>query len=141
MDLLEKDTKFLSENNIIDYSLLVGIHILDLDKENNKNLFDTPVQMVRNNRASSPLVTSKMLNQHRKISMNTNIINQFLVDNKDTWSVGERKNINLNLEDDPSDFSLYNKEINYSENESQAEHENKKTELDDGFKHPYRDVK
>uniref|UniRef100_A0A914MMH3 PIPK domain-containing protein n=1 Tax=Meloidogyne incognita TaxID=6306 RepID=A0A914MMH3_MELIC len=36
--MIEEDSKFLERSNIIDYSLLLGIHIVDDQNEENKNI-------------------------------------------------------------------------------------------------------
>lgn len=47
MQQMKNDTEFLKKNNIIDYSLLVGIHMRDLDKNYLKS--DIPFNTANNN--------------------------------------------------------------------------------------------
>ena len=67
-------------------------------------------------------------------------------DQKETRSLSEKKNFNLNLDDEDkmnnSDFSEYNRNVNYSDNNESLEHDNFKInqEETDVDKHPYRDV-
>ncbi|ORX47297.1 hypothetical protein BCR36DRAFT_584805 [Piromyces finnis] len=44
---LEKDVKFLSDNNVMDYSLLVGIH--NMNKGNQENIRDTTLSIIEPN--------------------------------------------------------------------------------------------
>ena len=36
VDIIEKDSRFFEENGILDYSLLMGIHYLSPEEQNNK---------------------------------------------------------------------------------------------------------
>jgi hypothetical protein len=143
MDQLNRDTQFLQENNIIDYSLLIGIHILDIENNKEKNLLETKPEKLM--RTSSP--TRILKPSSRKHSMFTSPFKKYnSEDPKETRSLSEKKNFNLNLDDEDklnnSEFSEYNRNINFSENES-IEHDNLKNNIEDldVDKHPYRDVK
>lgn len=144
MDQLKRDTQFLQENNIIDYSLLIGIHILDIENNKEKNILETkPDKFLR---TSSPLRMFKP--SSRKQSMYTSPFKKYnSEDPKETRSLSEKKNFNLDLDDDDkfnnSDFSEYDRNINFSENDS-IEHDNLKNNIEDfdidKNLHPYRDV-
>jgi len=37
LDIIDKDSRFFEENGILDYSLLMGIHYLSPEEQNNKD--------------------------------------------------------------------------------------------------------
>ena len=60
MNQLEKDVKFLAENNVMDYSLLVGCH--NLNKGNKDNIRDSTLSIIEPN----PESLNKKLDSKRK---------------------------------------------------------------------------
>ncbi len=142
---MQRDTQFLQGNNIIDYSLLIGIHILDIDNKE-KNLLENPLKSDKVLRTSSPTRVSRPFNTRKHSMHNSPFKNYPNDDLKETRSLSEKKNFNLNLDDEDkmnnSDFSEYNRNVNYSDNNESLEHDNFKInqEETDVDKHPYRDV-
>jgi hypothetical protein len=142
MDQIKKDTQFLMENYIIDYSLLVGIHILDVETTSNRvNILETPLKVLKN-KLSSPWSPGMQLNTHQ----DKNTSNELLPDLKfkESKSLDEkRKNLSINLDDDEkgniSEYSMYDMDINYSENESVYDVRKSTANLHVG-QHPFKDV-
>jgi hypothetical protein len=141
MDQIRKDTLFLRQNNIIDYSLLIGIHILDIETGSNKNNLEIPLNPLKNKYYSSFSPGIQVVSEQDKNNSNEMKIEDFKF--KESRSVIEkRNNLKINLEDDDkniTDNSIYNMDIKFSENDSLGYHEiRKSTQLLD--KHPFRDV-
>ena len=125
MSQLKKDSEFLSKNNIIDYSLLCGIHVFDADNISaGKNVIEDGLNFEsRRKNFFSTLSPHKNYNTQSNIKHNNDFKQEFfknelnLVECK---SVGDMKKENLNFDNEdikaiPSDYSLYNRDINYSE--------------------------
>lgn len=135
IDQLQRDTLFLAQNDIIDYSLLVGIHILELDSAaNNKNMLETPLQALKNKyfRTYSPGRLRTQINKNAdfnpRITIGTTDINNRCTNFMESHSLDEKRNNFKNIEnielaqDDEkcniSEYSIYNMDIKYSENDS-----------------------
>jgi 1-phosphatidylinositol-4-phosphate 5-kinase len=133
MDQLKSDTKFLAENNIIDYSLLVGIHNLSSIDQQNFNIMNKEKTV----RFSS--------NSKKKLDLcdgGSEVGSPFKNYQRQSQSLNEKIIKPLKIEEEVQNFSqnsLYNYDIKYSEG-SQNGDEAHKTELNDQNKHPFRSV-
>lgn len=153
IDQLSKDSEFLKKNNIIDYSLLIGINLADNNDKtevilNNNNMINSNEN--RKNkfyRTYSPnrLATQKDENRQSTHNKNCNSSHEN-IEHKEVHSVCEKPNKNFRIDEENglgqmnSDYSMYNLEMKFSDAESNLEQMELKSKISEIEKHPYKDV-
>jgi 1-phosphatidylinositol-4-phosphate 5-kinase len=133
MDQLRSDTKFLAENSIIDYSLLVGIHIISTNDQQNFNM------MNKEKTARFSSVSKKKLDLSDRGSETES---PFKKPARQSQSLNENKIKPINIEEEVQNFSqnsLYNQDVNVSEGSLNGD-DPKITESIEPKKHPFINV-
>ena len=123
MEQLKKDVEFLRDNNSIDYSLLIGIHLIELNKQQSNN-----INPIKTNQNQSTIIESyqkaSLQDKFKNITQidNTNCLEKKseskkdskelldLVPNSSIKSLNEY-NIVINTEIEEDNYNITEKEI------------------------------